>query len=259
MKRIGRLLRMGKNCAAMNMAIDESIMKAQFNDPIPTLRFYDWESPAYSFGYFQDISSEVDIVQCHSDGIDLVKRITGGGTVIHGWDLTYSLIFPRESNELSISETYRYIGKFLQLAFRKIGISTDINYKKSGSISQNNCLVNIAENDVLCNGSKVAGVSVRRNRNGFLYQGYISVDIPSEVMFKNASKNKLIQEQLLDESSAINKYYTTIQRDDLVTVISDTLNFDIQFDEDKITELELETASDLAESKYSTSEWNFNQ
>ena len=50
---IGRLLNMRKNCAAMNMAIDEAILLAQKAQPQPTLRFYDWTQPAFSFGYFR--------------------------------------------------------------------------------------------------------------------------------------------------------------------------------------------------------------
>ena len=258
MKRYGRLLRMGKNCAAMNMAIDESIMIAQFNDPNPTLRFYEWESPAYSFGYFQDIQSEVDVELCFAEGIDLVKRMTGGGTVIHGWDLTYTLILPRGNNELRISEIYQSIGRDLKLALSKLRISSDINLTKTDTSLQNNCLINVAENDVTCDGNKIAGVSVRRNRNGFLFQGYISLDIPSKTLLRNASKDPIVQKQLLKESSAINKNGRSILREDLITVISNTLNFNIEFNDDELTDIEIKKACDLADSKYSTNAWNFN-
>lgn len=259
MKSRGRLLIMGKNCAAMNMAIDESIMKAQFNDPNPTLRFYDWKSPAYSFGYFQDITSEVDVDLCFCEGIELVKRMTGGGTVIHGWDLTYTLIFPRENNELTIPEIYRLIGRSLQLAFSKLRIPTEINSCKTVSTTQNNCLINIAENDVIYDGNKVAGVSVRRNRNGYLFQGYISLDIPPEIMFRNASKDPIIQQKLLQESAALNKNGRSIQREEVIAVISDTFDFDIEFITDELTDQEYNKAEDLSCSKYITKKWNFNK
>ncbi len=250
---------MGKNCAAMNMAIDESLMRAQFNHPNPTLRFYDWESPAYSFGYFQDIVSEVDVDLCCSEGIELVKRLTGGGTVIHGWDLTYTLILPRENNELPVSEIYRFIGNYLKLAFNKLRIPTEINSSKSVSTTQNNCLINIAENDVICDGNKVAGVSVRRNRNGFLFQGYISLNIPPRKMLRNASKDPIIQEKLLFESAAVNKNGRSILREELISVISDTFDFDIEFFTDELTDNEYNKADDLANSKYITNAWNFNK
>ena len=94
---------MGKNSAAMNMAIDEAILVAQKEAANPTLRFYGWTHPALSFGYFQNIASEVDVEACRADGIELVKRMTGGGTVVHGWELTYTLILPRGAGEISVS------------------------------------------------------------------------------------------------------------------------------------------------------------
>lgn len=250
---------MGKNCAAMNMAIDESLMKAQFNNPIPTLRFYDWKSPAYSFGYFQDIASEVDVDLCISKGIELVRRMTGGGTVIHGWDLTYTFILPRESNEVPVSEIYCLLGQYLKLAFSKLRISTEIYSSKTESSTQNNCLINIAENDVICDGNKVAGVSVRRNRNGYLFQGYISLNIPPECMYRKASRDPIIQEKLIYESAAINKNDRYIKREELTTVISDTFDFDIELFSDELSEQEHKIAEDLADSKYNTNAWNFNK
>ena len=122
MQAIGRRLDMGANPAAMNMAIDEAILLAQKAQPNPTLRFYEWSSPAFSFGYFQDIASEADVEACRADGIELVKRITGGGTVVHGWELTYTLILPRAAAEMDISEAYQRIGQSLVKAFQKLGV-----------------------------------------------------------------------------------------------------------------------------------------
>ena len=112
---------MGKNSAAMNMAIDEAILAAQKEQQNPTLRFYGWTQPAFSFGYFQDIAAEVDVDACRADGIELVKRMTGGGTVVHGWELTYTLILPRGTGELSVSDAYHIIGQSLVKAFQKLG------------------------------------------------------------------------------------------------------------------------------------------
>ena len=95
---------------------------AQKEQPNPTLRFYDWMQPAFSFGYFQDIAEEVDIDACRADGIELVKRMTGGGTVVHGWELTYTLILPRSDGEIGVTNAYQRIGQSLTKAFQKLGI-----------------------------------------------------------------------------------------------------------------------------------------
>ena len=71
--------------AAINMAIDEALLE---NAIKPAIRFYQWDHPALSFGYFgryADVANE---------NRDLVRRWTGGGIVFHGEDLTYSVVIP---------------------------------------------------------------------------------------------------------------------------------------------------------------------
>src|SRR6516162_1777209 len=63
--------------AAMNMAIDEALLE---NANLPVIRFYQWDHPALSFGYFGRYS---DVVRQERD---LVRRWTGGGIVFHGED-----------------------------------------------------------------------------------------------------------------------------------------------------------------------------
>ncbi len=259
MKTTGRLIDMGKNCAAMNMAIDEAILIAQNDQANPTLRFYNWTKPAFSFGYFQDISSEVDVEACHSKGIELVKRMTGGGTVVHGWDLTYTLILPRKPGENPVSETYKLIGKGLVRAFQKLDIPAECYNAKYGSntTSENICLTNPAENDVMCNNKKIAGVSVRRNRNGIMFQGYISLDIPPEHILKHVSKNPKAQQMLSEKSSAINTDGRSISKKALIKAICETNDVGHTFKKGKLTLAEMAQSETLANTKYSTPAWDF--
>src|SRR5262252_2174086 len=73
--------------AAMNMSIDEALLEAA---TVPTIRFYRWRSPALSFGYFGKFSD----IAIYAAERDLVRRWTGGGIVLHGDDLTYSIMIP---------------------------------------------------------------------------------------------------------------------------------------------------------------------
>src|SRR6266404_8254999 len=83
--------------AAVNMAIDEALFETA---EVPTIRFYQWDHPALSFGYFGKYTE----VSNHDR--DIVRRWTGGGIVFHGEDLTYSLVIPATDdafNESSMS------------------------------------------------------------------------------------------------------------------------------------------------------------
>src|SRR5438552_17836261 len=73
--------------AAIIMAVDVALLEAA---AIPSIRFYRWQSPALSFGYFGKFA---DVAEYATER-DLVRRWTGGGIVFHGEDLTYSIMIP---------------------------------------------------------------------------------------------------------------------------------------------------------------------
>ena len=259
METIGRLLNMGKNTAAMNMAIDEAILAAQKMHPNPTLRFYDWSFPAFSFGYFQDIALEVDVDACRAAGIELVKRMTGGGTVVHGWELTYTLILPRGATEIGVSDAYQRIGQSLVKAFQKLGVPAECYAACADSpqAAPNICLTNPAEHDVMSDDKKLAGVSVRRNRDGILFQGYISLDMPPSFILKRVSKNPEVQKMLRVKSAAINTDGRFVTRDALIETISETFDLGIAFYSGELSLTERAQAEILVETKYATAAWNF--
>src|SRR5262249_22660809 len=63
--------------ASMNMAIYEALLESA---TVPSIRFYRWQSPAASFGYFGKFSD----VAIYASERDLIRRWTGGGIVFHG-------------------------------------------------------------------------------------------------------------------------------------------------------------------------------
>ena len=243
----------------MNMAIDEAILAAQKEQPNPTLRFYGWTQPAFSFGYFQNIASEVDVEACRADGIELVKRMTGGGTVVHGWELTYTLILPRGAGEISVSEAYQAIGQSLVTAFQRLGVPAQCYAECTDSpqTAQNICLTNPAAHDVMSDRKKLAGVSVRRNRNGIMFQGYISLEMPPAAILARVSKAPEVQQMLREKSTAINTDGRAIPRSTLIETISETFNLGFTFHSDKLSSTERAEAETLVETKYTTIAWNF--
>src|ERR1700752_2708012 len=76
--------------APLNMAIDEALLEFSL---VPSVRVYQWQRPALSFGYFGRFS---DVSEFRGER-DLVRRWTGGGIVLHGQDLTYSIILPAQN------------------------------------------------------------------------------------------------------------------------------------------------------------------
>jgi lipoate-protein ligase A len=172
--------------AAMNMAIDEALLEGL---TVPAIRFYRWESPALSFGYFGRFA---DVASYQSER-DLARRWTGGGIVFHGEDLTYSILIP--ANDAAFAESsmsiYEKIHRVLCDALFASGLNPVVaGVGDPGSCSATkarragisdagySCFANPVRADIMIDGHKVAGAAQRRTRRGLLQQGSIQgIDI----------------------------------------------------------------------------------
>ena len=160
--------------AAMNMAIDEALLEST---AAPAIRFYRWESPALSFGYFGRFADVAD----KASERDLVRRWTGGGIVFHGEDLTYSVVIPAgdpvfAESPMSIYENvHRALCKALLEAGQRATVAgvddpgSDIHAAAHNGL----CFANPVRADVIIDGRKVAGAAQRRTRAGLLQQGSV--------------------------------------------------------------------------------------
>ena len=168
--------------AAMNMAIDEALLE---HVTIPLIRFYRWQSPALSFGYFGRFA---DVASYQAER-DLVRRWTGGGIVFHGKDLTYSIVIP--ANDAAFAESSVWIYERIHRALCEALVANGLNAVVAGigdpdpwsatartvrtalSDAGHRCFVKPVRADVVINGGKVAGAAQRRTRCGLLQQGSI--------------------------------------------------------------------------------------
>lgn len=259
-----RLLETGNSPAAMNMAIDEALMLRQKEDALPTLRFYGWTHPSFSFGYFQKIAEEVDVQKCRERGIGLVRRPTGGGTVIHGWDLTYTVAVPLDNPLVpkNTLESYRIIHECIIEGLQQLSIKAE-HFSENTSVNkklQNICLTNPTKYDVLIDNKKVAGAAQRRKRGVLLHQGYIALDMPQDDMTNLVSTQNDLSQFVTATSTAINTVSQhPLDRTKLVHAIAsgfETL-LDVRLVSEWLSPMEIDTANQLVETKYGTDQWNF--
>jgi len=83
-----RILQTGFQNAAFNMALDEVLIeRIARGESKPALRLYRWKPAAISIGYFQSLQAEVDETRCQALGIDIIRRQTGGGAVLHDQEM----------------------------------------------------------------------------------------------------------------------------------------------------------------------------
>jgi len=164
------VLNSGPNAAAENMAIDEALLLAMPRLEAPVLRFYAWTEKAASFGYFQRYAD----IERWTLLRPLVRRPTGGGLVPHDCDWTYSLAFPAGHSWylLRAEESYRRAHEWIQAAFAKLGVETEIA-RAARRTEPGQCFAGHEVSDVLWNGRKLAGAAQRRTKAGLLIQGSV--------------------------------------------------------------------------------------
>ena len=197
--------------AAMNMALDEALLE---NASKSSVRFYRWDHPALSFGYFGKFFD----VENHSRERDIVRRWTGGGIVFHGEDLTYSILIPagdRAFGESSMS-IYEKVHNAICVALSRGGQRAELagvpalnsrpalaNLRRGRRSTLNaQCFVNPVRSDVLLNGQKIAGAAQRRTRRGLLQQGSIqNVELFSDFEMSLAAElSENCREQIISDS-----------------------------------------------------------
>lgn len=152
--------------AAWNMALDEVLLATV---SVPTIRIYRWRTPSVSFGYFGR-SAEVT---ARWPGREATRRWTGGGVVLHGEDLTYSLVVPRDHAFASESPgaSYRAIHQALATWLGARGVDAALSGGEGAATGE--CFAGAVAHDVVAAGGKIAGGAQRRTRQGLLHQGSI--------------------------------------------------------------------------------------
>jgi len=234
-----RTLETGFNPAMNNMAIDEALMETV--GEVPILRIYGWRPAAVSIGYFQSMNEEVNFAKCREVGVDVVRRLTGGGAVLHECELTYSFI-SREYPK-NIMESYRWICDAIVMSINRLGF--DANF--------------VPLNDIVIAGKKVSG-NAQTRRNGVLLQhGTILLGVDVDKMF---SVLKVPSEKLRDKIIKDAKERVTslarITFDDMATSLKTSFaaKFESKLITDALSTKEISRARWLANRKYSSKEWN---
>ena len=176
-----RILPFRRAVAAENMAVDEAVFRVHIRrgNP-PTLRFYGWQSPALSIGYFQDHDREVDAGACRQHGVEVVRRMTGGKAVLHERELTYAVVagdsplFPAD-----ILKCYRVISGCIASGLAEIGIQVQMKAdgrQAPGEALRAACFAIPSRYELLVGGRKICGSAQMRSQGAFLQHGSLLLD-----------------------------------------------------------------------------------
>jgi lipoate-protein ligase A len=247
-----RLLRTGAGTAAFNMGLDEAVLESVASGSAePTLRFYSWTPPAVTIGYFQGMEEEIDIAACARNGIDAVRRLTGGGAVLHQHEITYSVILP-ESHPLAdpvILRSYERLCAGIVAGLARLGVAAEF----------------APINDIAASGRKVSGNAQTRKLGCILQHGTVLLDLDVGLMFDilKVPAEKMRGKLVADVKARVVGLAGLLGRPVGFAEAEEALRmgFASALDLDLVpaapTAAELERARDLAVTRFSSREWNF--
>jgi lipoate-protein ligase A len=173
-----RLLVEGPLKGAANMARDEALMTLVGADRSPpTLRLYRWLEPTISLGYFQHYADFAELPP-PAGRLPVVRRLTGGGAILHDLELTYSITLTAKHplNEGGPNRLYQLAHDALIRCLREQGLSTSrcgFTDQSSAARGPFFCFERRHCFDVLFHHEKLAGSAQRRTRTAVLQHGSI--------------------------------------------------------------------------------------
>ena len=161
---------------ARNMAVDEFMFRSLFAGHVTYLRFYQWVRPTASLGFTQDAAKAVDLEFCRRNGIDVVRRITGGKLVLHHLEITYSIASSDAATFTpTLAGSYKLISRALMRGLELMGLAPTAAEKAPPFYAKGNlpCFSHPAQDEIEIGGKKIVGSAQKRAGAGFLQHGSI--------------------------------------------------------------------------------------
>jgi len=256
-----RLLRLAPADGAMNMAVDEAILRAVAAGMVPpTLRLYAWEPPCLSLGRAQS-ATDVDRDAVQAAGFDLARRPTGGKAILHVDELTYSVVAPQGEPRVAggIVESYGRLSAALVRGLDRLGIAglaadqRAENRRLEGPV----CFEAPSDYEITVGGRKLVGSAQMRAQGTVLQHGALPLhgDIaricsllaahpdPAQVRARATTVEEALGRTVAWEEAA----------DALATGFAEALN--LHLEPGALTDAERVWAEELRTDKYTTEAW----
>ena len=213
----------------------------------PTLRFWDWASPAVVIGSFQSVKNEVDPENAARFGFPVVRRISGGGAMFiePPGAVTYSLYAPIDLVQgMTFADSYAFFDEWAVQALQALGI--DATY--------------VPLNDIASPQGKIGGAAQKRLGNGgVLHHVTMAYDMDGERM---AQVLRIGREKLSDKGTASAakrvdplRSQTGLSRGEIIERMIETFRTAHGLTDGAITDFEFARAQELVASKFATDEW----
>lgn len=233
---------------AMHLALDE-VLTTEVGEGRrgPTLRIWEWANPAIIIGSFQSLKNEVDAEQAEAEGVEVVRRISGGGAMFvePASAITYSLYVPGELvRGMSFQDSYAFLDEWVLEGLKGLGI--DAEYKPL--------------NDITSPAGKIGGAAQKRLGSGaVLHHVTMSYDMDADKMVRvlRIGREKLSDKGTKSAQKRVDplRSQTGLERAEIIDRLVATFVQRHGGTPNEITPGELAAAERLVETKFHTPEW----
>jgi lipoate-protein ligase A len=169
------------------MAVDEALL-LHAGDGRPTIRLYGFHPAAVSVGRLQRALDLPDgtpgvfrpegLAALRRDGLDLVRRPTGGQAVLHDHELTYAVVLGRRHFQpFGKRDIYRFVAGLLLRGLKQLGVGGQSARARRGSLREPDCFQATGEYEIASEEQrKLVGSAQMLTREGSLQHGAIPLD-----------------------------------------------------------------------------------
>lgn len=233
---------------AMHVALDQVIAEEVSNGTRnPTLRFWDWDRGAIVIGSFQSYRNEIDDDNVKKYGIQVVRRITGGGAMFMepGNCVTYSIVVPGSLVEgLSFERSYAFLDDWALGALREVGVNA----------------VYVPLNDISSDKGKIGGAAQRRFTDGTVLHHVTSaydIDVDKMLQVLRIGREKLSDKGTKSANKRVDpmRSQTGMTRAAILDSFKNYFKNRYKCVDSTYREEELEKARELMRTKFENDEW----
>lgn len=232
----------------MHVALDEVITQAVASgERPPTFRIWDWDSPLVVIGSFQSVRNEINEEAAARLGIDVVRRISGGGAMFMepGNCITYSLVVPPTLVDgMSFTQSYAFLDAWVVEALRGLGLNARY----------------VPINDIASDKGKIGGAAQKRLASGaVLHHATMAYDIDAAKMTQvlRVGKAKISDKGIRSAAKRVDpmRSQTGMTRSAIIESLLESFRAGHETVTSAYTEAELAAAEELVATKFSTREW----
>lgn len=241
------------------MAVDEHLFNICHKVKAGFFRIYAWDRPSFSIGVSQKVSNAVDLKYINKNRYGFVRRITGGKTVLHNDEITYSVISSEEKffKDNDLYKSYSLIADIILKTLVRSGIKAELSNGSPSLLSKSSdpCFSFPTPNEIEVDGKKIVGSAQKRDKTALLQHG----SMPMSMNYKIYSGGTGFSERAIKRSMTTISEESSIEREDIIK------NFLLSFEDFISNEIEKYKFSDedlreikKLEEKYESNTWNLN-